>query len=108
MNAREIIEEAKRLARVFWLFKIYKPWFYMFRYLPRCIWQRKRFEFHQGPYDFGLSCTDEYFGIRWRRTDGMGRYGLIGFSIDDGWYQPTVSYGFVFLGRWRGFFLPTN
>lgn len=63
------------------------------------------------PYNWGMSCTDEFYGFRFRlKTErslsvGGDPYGVIGISIDTGWYGGAISIGFVLLGRWRGCFI---
>lgn len=63
----------------------------------------KRDDWTSGTYG-GILASDEFYGIRWKRR-GRDLYGLVGLSIDHTWYQPMISYGVVWCGRWHGIFL---
>lgn len=90
------------LRRRWW--SAYRILWNIFIWLPKGLWAG-RFRFAKANYTSGMSISDTFFGIRLREKRTLSRYGVFGFSLDDSWYQPTTSYGFVFFGRWYGMFV---
>lgn len=104
MNAQELLYEARRYCRMAYYRS--RAAGYLTGHFICGLRSERCGKLQHGEYGFCFQLSDSFIGIRYRsKTHDNGRYGLIGISVDHGWYDGAISYGVVWRGRWHGLFI---